>query len=248
MTGLTLITSLPAPVTEFPAQPMAPSLLRDTGSMLLLMAGMVAVMVCYGAGYRYIDNLFHNMTSARRRENLFEDHGSTAGELPMVGALMLNLCVTTGFMLYFAITTLAPAATLTHPALFVRIAALSGVALVFYTVQALVYLLLGYVFSDGTGTRLWVDGFISSQALLGLLLAPLVLLILAIPAWTLPLLAVGTALYAAMRIVFIYKGFRIFYSNLPSLLYFLLYLCAVEIVPLVFMKDLTIRLCEIIHI
>ncbi|MDE6169760.1 MAG: DUF4271 domain-containing protein, partial [Duncaniella sp.] len=39
--------------------------------------------------------------------------------------------------------------------------------------------------------------------------------------------------YFLTRILFICKGFRLFYDNFGSLLYFILYLCTLEIVPLV---------------
>ncbi|MDE6061420.1 MAG: DUF4271 domain-containing protein, partial [Duncaniella sp.] len=37
--------------------------------------------------------------------------------------------------------------------------------------------------------------------------------------------------YVLVRLIFIFKGFRLFYDNFGSLLYFILYLCTLEIVP-----------------
>ena len=54
--------------------------------------------------------------------------------------------------------------------------------------------------------------------------------------------------YLVARVIFIYKGFRIFYSKVTSLLYFLLYLCAVEIVPLALVASVTIWICGILSI
>ncbi|MBR5727625.1 MAG: DUF4271 domain-containing protein, partial [Muribaculaceae bacterium] len=51
-------------------------------------------------------------------------------------------------------------------------------------------------------------------------------------------------LYICARFIFIFKGIRIFYSNLLSILYFILYLCGVEIVPLIVIYGITINLCK----
>jgi len=53
------------------------------------------------------------------------------------------------------------------------------------------------------------------------------------------MLLVAAGLYICARLVFICKGFRIFYGNLSSIVYFLLYLCAVEMVPLALVAGLT---------
>lgn len=42
---------------------------------------------------------------------------------------------------------------------------------------------------------------------------------------------VAAAAYIAARVTFIAKGFRLFYDNFLSLLYFILYFCTLEIAP-----------------
>jgi len=54
-------------------------------------------------------------------------------------------------------------------------------------------------------------------------------------------------LYLVARLIFIIKGIRIFYSNLTSIVYFILYLCAVEIVPVVVMATVTIWISGILQ-
>ena len=46
-----------------------------------------------------------------------------------------------------------------------------------------------------------------------------------------PIVAGG--LYATVRIIFVCKGFKIFFQGINSLLYFIIYLLAVEVTPLV---------------
>ena len=230
-------------VMEVPAAgsalPFVRSPLHDTPSMLLLLAGLIAVALCYHTGYKYIENFFHYMFSTRRRENLFEDH--TVNETSILAALIANTCIVEGFLVYLAVQLLRPDLSASLQGnVFLHIGAYCLLAAGFYAVQWLIYKVIGYTFSDRESTRLWLDGFKSSQSLLGLLLLPVLVLLLVFTSSGKMLLVVAALLYLVARLIFIYKGFRIFYSNLSSCVYFILYLCAVEIVPLVIMTGITI--------
>ena len=231
------------PVMEQPprgqAQPFTRSPLHDTPSMALLLTGLLAVALSYHTGYKYIENFFHHMFSTRRRENLFEDH--TVNETTILFALIANPCITEGFLIYFAIQQLVPAfATSLQASVFPHVATYCGLAAGFYIAQWMVYKVLGYTFSDKVGSKLWLDGFKASQSFLGLLLLPVLVLVMLYPAHGKLLLGIAATLYLIARLIFIYKGFRIFYGNLSSILYFILYLCAVEIVPLAIFWGVTI--------
>ncbi len=220
------------------AQPFTRSPLHDTPSMALLLAGMLAVALSYHKGYKYIENFFHYMFSTRRRENLFEDH--TVNETGILTALIGNTCIVEGFLIFAAVRMLCPSlAPALQANVFPHIAIYCGIAVLFYVGQWLVYKVLGYTFSDKQGTKLWIDGFKATQAFLGLLLLPVLILLMLYPYHGKLLLSIAASLYLIARLVFIFKGFRIFYGNLSSILYFLLYLCAVEIVPLAIMASVT---------
>ena len=229
------VMEVPAPGE---ARPFASSPLHDTPSMVLLLVGLLGVALSYHTGYKYIENFFHNMFSTRRRENLFEDH--TVNETSIQVALIANTCIVEGFLIYLTVQLLQPAlAASLQASVFPHIAAYCGLAAGFYIVQWMVYKVLGYTFSDKIGSRLWIDGFKASQAFLGLLLLPVLVLLMLYPAHGKLLIGAAALLYLVGRLIFIYKGFRIFYSNLTSIVYFILYLCAVEIVPLAIMAGVT---------
>ncbi|MDE6240375.1 MAG: DUF4271 domain-containing protein, partial [Muribaculaceae bacterium] len=46
--------------------------------------------------------------------------------------------------------------------------------------------------------------------------------------------------YLLFRLVFISNGFSIFYRNIFSLVYFILYLCTLEIIPLIYVFKLAL--------
>ncbi len=236
------------PVMELPdgkaAQTFAHSPLHDTPSMALLLTGLLAVALCYHTGYKYIENFFHYMFSTRRRENLFEDH--TVNETSILAALIANTCIIEGFIIFLAVQLLRPAlAASLQASVFPHIATYCGLAAGFYIVQWMVYKLIGYTFTDKVGSKLWLDGFKASQSLLGLLLLPVLVLLMLYPTHGKLLLVIAATLYIVARLIFIYKGFRIFYGNMTSIVYFILYLCAVEIVPIVIMTGLTYWISDI---
>ena len=244
-TAVTPMTALPTldPPRGERAQPVGTGPLHDTGSMALLLAGVMAVVVSYRTGYKYLENFLHNMFSTRRRENLFEDH--TMNETRILTALMANTCIVEGLLLFLALDLLVPALSASlHARVTLHVCLLTAVAALFYVTQLGVYTVIGRVFTDAVNTRLWTVGFNATQSLLGLLLLPLLATALVAPNTTREMLICATFLYICARIVFICKGFRIFYSNIPSLIYFILYLCAVEIVPIVVLGLGTVFFCQ----
>lgn len=231
------------PVVGEPATPRGHSLIYDTGSMALLLAALFFLVVSYRTGYKYLENLAHNMFSVRRRESLFEDY--TVNETQILSALIVLTCTLEGLLMYQAVSLWHPvlSARLQH-AMSWHVLLFVGIALAFYLLQLVLYNVLGYIFSDKESTRVWLDGFKASQALLGLLLFPVVALSLTTPSLCKPMLISAIILYICTRFIFIFKGIRIFYSNLLSIVYFILYLCSVEIVPLIAIYGITIKLCS----
>ena len=236
-----------ATVMEMPAgvapTPVPPSPLRSPVVMGLMMLVAMAVVLSYRTGYKYLENFVRNMFSTRRRENLFDDH--TVNETKILTALIGLSCVMQGFALMVGVSLAVPSLAsgiLRSPALSLGLGA--AVVLVYYLLQLLVYHVLGYVFTDSISTRLWIDGFKATQSLLGLLLLPVIGVMLLKPELSTPMLLVAAGLYICARLVFICKGFRIFYGNLSSIVYFILYLCSHEIVPLVMLGAGTIYLCR----
>ena len=242
------VTSLPTmrqPATTA-ATHIAPALLHDSGAMAMMLAGLLLILVSYRTGYKYIEDIFHNMFSTRKRENLFEDH--TMNETRILTALTINTCIMEALLTFVAAFHWMPqfrpslqTSILTH------VGAFAAVAMIFYLAQLAAYNVIGIVFSDRENTKLWTDGFKATHSLLGLLLFPVLAILFVAPSLTKVTLICAISLYFCARIVFISKGFRIFYSNLPSYVYFILYLCAVEIVPIAVLIAGIISLCNLLQ-
>lgn len=216
-------------LSGLPAEPRQPRAATDSGILTLLTVMFLFVAFNFKHCAKLFGVLAADMWSVRRRANAFDD--PTANETRVLVVLLFQLWVCEGLLTYAALSGLGYIAA--PASIFKPIVALSGVAFVYYLSQLAAYRFVGYLFTDPIGASQWVKGFNSSQAFLGIALMIPALVTVFYPSATDAMLWAASGLYVVARILFIIKGFRIFYHNFPSLLYFILYLCALELVPLV---------------
>lgn len=188
----------------------------------------------------FLKTFAQNLFSVRRRANVF-DQRSTTSEARILLSLIILLCFSEGVLILTAAhATGLPIANLTGLAIF------SGIALLFYILQVAAYSTIGYVFTSSVRAILWMKGFNASQALLGISLAAPAIISLFYPEAANILLSISAAFYIIARIIFIFKGFRIFYNNSLALIYFILYLCSLEIIPLIIIYKASLYCCSLL--
>lgn len=208
---------------DAPERPLIPG--YDSGVMALLLAVVLVIMANFRHYSTFLKTFAQDLWSVRNRGNVFDDR--TVSETRIMASLVLLACVCEGILAYCAVSSVAPVALGVFPAICAGV----GVAAMYYLWQLVAYVVTGYAFASNSVRRQWVKGFNASQALLGLALVIPAVVAMFNPAVA-PVMAVtGAALYVVARIIFICKGFRLFYDNFFSLSYFILYLCALEIAP-----------------
>lgn len=194
----------------------------SSGLMTALVAMFVLIALNARHCYRLFGSVGADLLNVRRRVNAFDEH--TADESRTVALLVMMLCLCEGILVTGALfgdavrTTVLPAV-------------MGGLMGVFYLFQLAAYGVVGYVFTDKTGAASWLKGFNASQTLLGLTLLIPTFILIFYPSTGTVVLSIAVIFYFFARIAFIYKGFKVFYHKIPSLLYFILYLCALEIIP-----------------
>ena len=102
----------------------------------------------------------------------------------------------------------------------------------YFLLQQGIFLLLATVFSTDARGREWCDTHIIINLLLGICLFPFVFLSTYLPEIGESCLFLSACLYLLSRILFIIKGVKLFLRDFRCLLYFILYLCTLEIAPL----------------
>lgn len=198
----------------------------DSGVLCLIIGVFLLLAFNFRHYSTFLKNFSYDLWSVRRTDDT--SGVRTFSETGIQMSVVLLACLCEGIIINAAIG--AGGYTLGFPT-FPVIAGLSLTAVIYYLWQLAAYRIVGYVFTDKVTARQWLKGFNASQALLGIALTIPALLVLFNPEEAPVVVTVGAICYVLARLIFIFKGFRLFYDNFGSILYFILYLCTLEIVP-----------------
>ncbi len=199
----------------------------DSGVICMLLAAFVLLAANFRHYSTYLRNLPANLWSVKTRDNVFDD-SHTLSETRMLMAMIVIVCVCEGLLAYSLLRAyISPEISISAGA-----AMATACAAVFYFARLAAYGVAGYIFAAPRGAALWIKGFNASQSLLGMLLVVPALWVLFNPGASTAMAVTGGAACFLCRLLFICKGFRIFYDKTYSLVYFILYLCTLEIAPL----------------
>lgn len=220
----------------------------------------IVVAIRFRTNSKYLSAIFRDAVEVRERRNVFDE---TVREESFILILNSLWCLSVGVLLYTTVQfSLADPVIFSH----LRMAGLTsvapggfppdaaplgmaisiGVALVWQLMMVALYTVVGRVFSDGRHTRMWITGYLAVSGLSTLIFFPLALLAICYPGDPRALLWVALGGFIVAKLIFIIKGFRIFFKEVTSWLLFLYYLCSLEIVPLVLLYVSTLLLCATI--
>lgn len=196
----------------------------DSGVMSLLIATFLIVAVNFRHYTAFLRSMAQELFSGRRtRPNVFDD--PTVSETRIVASLVIVLAVSQAIILC-SLPGMNPQGGVG------RLLLWGAGAVGFYVVQLIVYSSLGFAFSSQEASRQWMKAFNGAESLLAMALVVPALVVLFNPGTAGAVWGIALTLYLAARILFVVKGFRLFYRNLFSIPGFILYLCALEIAPL----------------
>lgn len=104
---------------------------------------------------------------------------------------------------------------------------------IFLLFRVLLTKLIWYIFTDKENSQIILDGLLASQKLIGLLLIPPIIIMILNPNLIEIMIIISAIAYLISSIIFLVKLWRIFFTKLYYIFYFILYLCSVEIIPIV---------------
>ncbi len=227
------------PYTEgLPSQPHTLLPGYDSGVLCMLLGLFLLLSYNFRHYSTFLKNFLTDLLSTRRRDGTFEVR--TFSETGVLMSIVLVASLSEGIIVNAALT----GSGLVPPGagVFVVIAGVTVLALLYYLWQLCAYGTVGYVFTDSVSARMWMKGFNASQTLLAFMLVIPALIVLFNPGAAGAVVTIAVVAYVLARLLFICKGFRLFYDNFGSLLYFILYLCTLEIVPLIVLYRLAVGL------
>lgn len=200
----------------------------DSGVMAIVIGAFLILSLNFRHYSTFLKTFAQDLWNVRRRLNQ-SNAGNTVSETRIQLSLIFLACLTEGSLI-FSVNNTSSANPATAPlaALGTTIAATT----LYYIFQTIAYRVVGYTFNTPERAVQWLRGFNASQSLLGLALTIPALIALFNPDASLAMASAGATLYIIARIIFICKGFRLFYNNSASIVYFILYLCTLEVAPL----------------
>ena len=208
----------------------------------LLILAFAFFSISYRRGANYLHHVFTSLFKTHNRGNLFGERTINENQLRL--SLHTLTFITEGIFLYHIIFGLhIENSKLIIPIILICIA----ICTIYFLLQRGVYWLLGNIFSDRNKTNLFLDSFTTTNLFIGLFFTPLVLLMLFLPDTVPTTTIICLILYILSRLIIIYKGIRFFLPQIYNLLYIILYLCALEITPLILIKKLVVNIYRLLY-
>jgi hypothetical protein len=116
---------------------------------------------------------------------------------------------------------------------YIKFAFALGLVFLFFLVKKILYKAVGFVFENTIETSEFLFNFGNYIRITGIVVLPFVLLIAWAPFPTpYPLFATGLTTISILYLILIWRGIRIFLKKQFSIFYLFLYLCTLEIIPL----------------
>ncbi len=183
----------------------------------------------FARGRQMISSMFNNLFHIKSRQSIFIE--TTGNDMFDKSLLVTQSIILSAILMYIWFMhggSYEPSGlkSMTH------IICLSGLIGIYILYKFLVYRLISYVFFDRSLAKIWIDSWVSLISFHGLIIFLPVLCQFYIPSLYYFNFWIIILWFFVTRIIIIYKSYVIFFSNIGSLHYLFLYLCAQEIVPL----------------
>ena len=206
----------------------------------LLILSFAFFAISYRRGAKYLKHLFTSLFKTKSRGNLFDE--TTINENQLRLSLIILTFITEGIATYHLL--IAPLLSNSNYAHYCILFCIL-ICAIYYLFQKGVYSLLGNIFSSRQQTEGFIESFTSTNIFIGLFFTPFILLMLFMPGIAQIAAYICLVLYILARIIIIYKGIRFFLPQIYNLLYIILYLCTLEIVPLILLRKLVVYTYEL---
>lgn len=211
----------------------------NSGILTLIVLLFVAISLSFKDYRKLFSKFAEEMRSSHKsRGNAFDERSSHETRLMCLSILQYIVC---GGIMLFALAARHSGVSPDDYG-FTTLAAEIGVFAAYYIFDITAYSVVGYTFAGIESMKVLLRRFNSSQSILGITIALPALIVIFYPLLSDAMIYTSVTLYVLARLLFIIKGFDIFFTNIFSLLYFILYLCALEIIPLIYVYHFALLL------
>lgn len=194
--------------------------------VLLLCFILVSYVLSHGK--RHLMEEFKNFFSSKERGSLFDD--TTASDMRHTLVLIFQTCLLSGFCLFDYFFDHANAVFDGVPHQVVLVSSIA-VFTVYFLLKWLVYSCVNLILFNKAKTLIWNNAYFNVIIWIGFLLFPLVLLIVFFDLSSQLSFIFAGIIVIISKFLLAYKCFKNFFNQLHHVLHFILYFCALEILP-----------------
>ena len=219
-------------------RPLPPGANSDIPALLGI--GIVLAIISLRRGTRLLSSIGHDLRPGVRATRRYDERDA-ADRWSLAGIYTLLVICCTILLTKALEPSIATVSDLgTVPVLLLTLAV--GAYFLFMLAG---YNIVGYAFGDTHKRKAWLRAYNATQVPLALALTiPVTLAVFDPPAAGVALI-IAAALCVLARIAFFIKGFSIFYINISSPFYFILYLCTLEITPVIFLYSCALKIVSV---
>lgn len=110
----------------------------------------------------------------------------------------------------------------------------TGIILLGAIFRIILYLIIGWVFFDKTITKSWIRCYFVTDVILESILFPLLLIVIYRNIPSQIYIPIALFLLILAKSLLFFRGIKLFFLNPYGKIYFIAYLCALELIPLIF--------------
>lgn len=156
---------------------------------------------------------------------------TTSEDVRFHGVLEIQLCLFIALLFWGYVANGKITLTNEYQSL-VFLGIFTGIVLLGSILKIILYLFIGWVFFDKITTNNWIRCHFVTDVILEFLLFPLVLIIIYIDISPDIYLPIALILLILAKSLLFFRGIKLFFLNTYSKIYFITYLCALELIPL----------------
>jgi len=215
----------------------------------VVFSSLLVIIMLFSVMFRYYSPLFVKMlkdtVSPKERNDLFISFNKSDVPFRLFMAFQTLFIITLCF--YASVRSRGLLDAWSNQQTLIFIASVFLLFLLFYFFKQFLYYLLGSIFVNYEKFCLWETSYSATFGVCGLTLYLPVIWLIFIGSYAIIPLFLSIFLYILWRFVIIYKTISIFRLKSVGLFYLSLYLCAQEIIPLVFLYEGMISLYNFIE-
>lgn len=207
-------------------------LMNDTWVGILLLLCLAQSYYIFSHNHFLLWEELKNSFSSIPRQSSEIQIQATSSEVRYFLLLELQVCLLMALLFMMYMQQHTPSPEYTSPLSLVHLSIFSGILFLCFSIRTIAYLLIGWIFFDRKTTNSWVRCHFVTEILAALIFLPAIMAGIYLNMDADQCILIVAILLILLKSLLFFKGIHLFLFNTFSKLYFIVYLCTLEILPL----------------